>query len=587
MPDLSRRAVVGAGLGLGAVGALGAAGYGFGLFNPNERPGSRGVEFDAPVPQARSDLNLLILMVDQERSWETLPTALDLPNHWRIANRGTSFTGMNVTSPLCTPSRSVFWTGQHVQHTKVQDNTNVPLVGRPLDPAIPTLGHMLREAGFYTAYKGKWHLNVLPTDAAWETAPDRADALEPYGYSDYGWGPELIDTQHGWKFDGRIAQDAVDWLTNKAGALDLPWALTVSFVNPHDIMFFDATGEQARTRVQNIVPGPVRPAPDDPLYRATGEFGLPRNFRSPDHGGQVPAQADYDRFMDYFYGPMPHDDVEAWVRFSEYYYNCIRDVDRHLGTVLDALERNGQADSTIVVLVSDHGEMGGVHGLRQKGPWMYRENLNVPFVVSHPDARTPRENAGLVSAVDFAPTVLGIVGMDPSEVGHRYMAMRGKDVSGDLTNSSTERSRTDDGVLVTYSVSHHNDPEFAETALRNRITDSGMERLRNSMRTGLFPDFKARSFMRGIVTDNFKFARYFSPREHHRPETIEELTSRNDLELFDLRNDSGETRNLAVESELPTEVLTTLNTKLNALLDVEVGPDDGRDMPGPVFYWRG
>jgi len=196
-------------------------------------------------------------------------------------------------------------------------------------------------------------------------------------------------------------------------------------------------------------------------------------------------------------------------------------------------------------------------------------------------------NTGLVSAVDFAPTMLGLVGMDPSEAQSRYAAMRGTDVSGELTSSSTERSRSGGGALVTYSVSHHNDPEFAATALRNRTTSSGMERLRNSLHTGLFPDFKARSFMRGIVTDDFKFARYFSPREHHKPETIDEITSRNDLELFDLRGDLGETRNLAVGNELSTDVLTTLNSKLNALLDAEGGQDDGRDMPGPHFYWRG
>ena len=584
MPHISRRAVVG---GIGALGALGAASYGANLFGSREPSGSRGVDMAAPVPQGLGDLNLLVLMVDQERSWETLPASLDLPNHHRIASRGTSFTKMNVTSPLCTPSRSVFWTGQHVQHTKVQDNSNVPLMGRPLDPAIPTLGHMLREAGFYTAYKGKWHLHELPKDPAWENAPLRSDALEPYGYSDYGWGPELIDTQDGWKYDGRIAQDAVEWLTNKATTLDQPWALTVSFVNPHDIMFFDATGEQAKLRVQNTVPGPVRPAPDDPLYASAGRFGLPRDFPPTGAAGQVPAQADYERFMDAFYGPIPHGNVEAWIRFSEYYYNCIRDVDRHLGTVLDALERNGQADNTIVILVSDHGEMGGVHGLRQKGPWMYRENLNVPFVVSHPDARTPRVNSGLVSAVDFAPTVLGLAGLDRRDVESRYTAISGADISADLTASSTDRSRLDVGALVTYSVSHHADPEFAETALRNQTIDSGLERLANSIRSGLFPSFDARSFMRGIVTDNFKFARYFSPRDHHRPDTMDDLTRRNDLELFDLREDPGETRNLAAGDELPADLITRLNASLNALLDAEVGPDDGRDMPGPRVFWRG
>jgi len=583
MPRVSRRTVIGG----AALGALGAAGYGLGWFGPKERPGSGGVNRDAPVPKARKDLNLLILMVDQERSWETLPASLDLPNHRRIAERGTYFSGLQVTSPLCTPSRSVFWTGQHVQHTGVQDNTNVPLMGRPLDPAIPTIGHMLREAGYYTAYKGKWHLHELPQDAAWESAADRPDALEDYGFSDYGWGPELIDSQAGWKFDGRIALDAAQWLTGKAGNLEQPWALTVSFVNPHDIMFFDATGDQADTRVQNVLPGPVLPLPDDPIYQNSDAYGLPRDFKESGYDGQLPAQADYDRYMDYFYGSMSHSNVEAWIRFSQYYYNCIRDVDRHLGTVLDALERSGQADNTVIVLVSDHGEMGGVHGLRQKGPWMYRENLNVPFVISHPDSRTARVNEGLVSAVDFTPTMLGLVGLDGQSVMDRYTAIRGSDMSGELSSGSTERSRSGRGALVTYSVSHHSDPDFAKAVFENQEIDSALGRLGNSVNAGLVPDFSARSFMRGIVTDDYKFARYFSPREHHVPSSLEELRARNDLELFDLRQDPGETRNLAAVATVPDPLLAGLNTKLNALIDSEVGPDDGRDMPGPGFYWEG
>jgi len=526
-------------------------------------------------------------MVDQERSWDTLPAELDLPNHQRIAERGTSFTNMNVTSPLCTPSRSVIWTGQHVQHTKVQDNTNVPLVGRPLDPAIPTLGHMLRDAGFYTAYKGKWHLHELPQDLPWEAARDRPDALEAYGYSDYGWGPELIDSHHGWKFDGRIALDAADWLVNTGDTLDQPWALTVSFVNPHDIMYFDATGDQARSRVQDSFPGPVLPAPEDPLYRTITNSEAPRNFGRPMPQSQIATQTDYARFMDHFYGVLPYEDVEAWVRFANYYYNCIRDVDRHIGTVLDALDRSGQADNTIVVLISDHGEMGGVHGLRQKGPWMHRENLAVPFVVSHPDAREPRANSGLVSALDFAPTMLGLVGLDRRAAKQRYTAMRGHDVSDDLANRSTQRSRSGTGALITYSVSHHGDADFAKIALANRASSSVFERLANSASVGFLPSTQARSFMRGIVTEDYKFARYFSPRDHHTPANIAELTQRNDLELFDLKNDPGETTNLAASGSAPDPLIGTLNAQLNALIAAEIGIDDGRDMPGPAVLWKG
>ena len=563
----------------------GAAGFGWKWFT-KEAPGTRGVNHDAAVPKLRKDLNLLIIMVDQERPWDTLPSGLDLPHHFRIADRGTCFSNMNVTSLLCTPSRSVIWTGQHVQHTRVQDNTNVPLVGRPLNPAIPTLGHMLRDAGFYTAYKGKWHLHELPKEAAWQHSPQREDALEEYGFSDYGWGPEFIDEQAGWKYDGRIAEDAARWLTGKSSDLGQPWALTVSFVNPHDIMYFDATGRQAETRVQNVFPGPVLAHPDDPLYQFENWNDTPRNFRSSAYPGQMPAQSDYDRYMDYFYGEMPHDNVEAWVRFSQYYYNCIRDVDQHIGTVLNALDATGQADRTIIVLVSDHGEMGGVHGLRQKGPWMYRENIGVPFVVSHPDARTQNTNPGIVSALDFTPTMLSLVGADKQAVKHRYTAMRGSDVSEYLGTTATPRSQSGDGALITYSVGHHIDTEFARANFekrRARETDDDFERQADA---GWMPDLSPRGFMRGIVTDDYKFARYFSPREHHTPTSIDTLKSRNDLELFDLKSDPGETKNLAVMGDASDDLVLSLNGKLNALIAAEVGHDDGRDLPGPTFLWR-
>lgn len=563
----------------------GAAGFGW-KWLTKEAPGTRGVNQSAAIPKSRNDLNLLIIMVDQERPWGTLPDDIDLPHRFRIAERGTSFTNMNVTSPLCTPSRSVFWTGQHVQHTHVQDNTNIPLIGRPLNPAIPTLGHMLRDAGFYTAYKGKWHLHELPKDAAWGQSSKREDALEAYGYSDYGWGPEFIDEQAGWKHDGKIAADAARWLTGKSDTLEKPWALTVSFVNPHDIMYFDATGEQAKTRVQNVFPGPVLPHPDDPIYQFDRWGNAPRNLRSSAYSGQIPTQADYDRYMNYFYGEMPHDNVEAWVRFSQYYYNCIRDVDQHIGTVLDALEATGQADRTVVAFVSDHGEMGGVHGLRQKGPWMYRVNIGVPFVVSHPDTNAQNTNPGIVSALDFTPTMLGLVGMDDQAVKHRYTAIRGSDVSEHLGANTTPRSESGDGALITYSVGHHVDIEFARANFEKRRPRETGDDYERQADAGWLPDFSPRGFMRGIVTEAYKFARYFSPRQHHAPTSLETLKARNDLELFDLKSDSGETKNLAVTNQATDELILAMNDKLNNLIAKEVGPDDGRDLPGPTFLWR-
>ena len=67
------------------------------------------------------------------------------------------FENHQINSCVCTSSRSVLYTGQHIQQTKMFDNTNFPWISS-MSTDIPTIGHMLREAGYYMAYKGKWHL---------------------------------------------------------------------------------------------------------------------------------------------------------------------------------------------------------------------------------------------------------------------------------------------------------------------------------------------------------------------------------------------------------------------------------------------
>src|SRR3546814_17146772 len=90
---------------------------------------------------------------------------------------------------------------------------------------------------------------------------------------------------------------------------------------------------------------------------------------------------------------MRHDDEESWHRFINYYYNCLRDVDRRLGQLLWALKESGQIDNTIIIYTSDHGERAGAHGMRQKGATMYREEANIPMIVAppaFPGGRTPK-----------------------------------------------------------------------------------------------------------------------------------------------------------------------------------------------------
>jgi arylsulfatase A-like enzyme len=108
----------------------------------------------------------------------------------------------------------------------VHDNVIFPAQPE-LDPAIPTRGTLLHDAGYRTSYVGKWHLSHA-------VQPD----LEQYGFSDWegndrhfiGWAGT------GWQFDPVITDQAVRWLDANAASIRQPWFLVVALVNPHDVM---------------------------------------------------------------------------------------------------------------------------------------------------------------------------------------------------------------------------------------------------------------------------------------------------------------------------------------------------------------
>lgn len=127
--------------------------------------------------------------------------------------------------------------------------------------------------------------------------------------------------------------------------------------------------------------------------------------------------------LDTVFGPVADD--RHWYDGLNFYLNAVRDVDRSVEFVLDALEASGQADRTAVVLTSDHGEMAGSHGLRQKGNLVYDENFHVPFVFAHPDLAGGARTQALASSVDIAPTLLEIAGLDAAAAATRHPALKG------------------------------------------------------------------------------------------------------------------------------------------------------------------
>ena len=172
--------------------------------------------------------NFLVLCMDQWDTHLALPEDLEFPAMERLEAQGVSFDRHYCTVPICTPSRSTMWTGVHAVQTGLWDNTNFAWI-EELSSDIPTIGHMLREQGYYTAFKGKWHLSEVELSE---------DALERYGFADFQqWGEMFGAPLQGEQLDGTAAFETVDWLETRAPTLEQPWLLVSSLINPHDIMF--------------------------------------------------------------------------------------------------------------------------------------------------------------------------------------------------------------------------------------------------------------------------------------------------------------------------------------------------------------
>lgn len=532
------------------------------------------------APTKRPGLNILFVFSDQERYHARWPAGLSLPGHERLQKTGVSFVNHQCPATMCTSSRSVIVTGLQTPDNGMFENLDVPWM-RDLPAATPTIGHMLRKAGYYTAYKGKWHLS-REFDT---TSIDRfmTPGMEKYGFADnFSPGDLIGHTLGGYSFDQITAGSAINWLRSKGRPLaddGKPWCMFVSFVNPHDVMYFntDAPGESVqdtgRLRLQTAR------APHHALYRATWDQPLPRSLRQPfDEAGRPRAHGEFDRIWDHVLGHVPPEDAR-WKRFNDYYINCIRNVDRSLEAVLAELEELGLAQNTIVVYTSDHGEMAGAHGLRGKGPFAYRETTHLPLHIVHPDVSGGRRCRALTSHIDFVPTLLAFAGLRPDQAGEAAgRALPGEDLSGLLGNPESRGiDAVRDATLFTYSGLASNDSAVFDFAAR--AVAAGKDPKEEAKKQGFRPDLRKRGSVRSAFDGRHRFTRYFAPLDHNSPQTLDDLFKWNDVELYDLDKDPGETRNLAADRAKNAKLILAMNRKLEAAIKKEIGKDDGRELP--------
>ncbi len=364
-----------------------------------------------------------------------------------------------TASAACTPSRACIMTGQYntgVDQTTGMFRTTDDVIW--LDPAgIPTIGDWFRAAGYSTHYFGKWHVSD----------PQPPDYLEPWGFAD--WESSYPEPHGGDSYnlgvyrDVGFANDLVDFFAQKGEtSSSAPWLAVGSLVDPHDCSSWPVNWQLPQD--QGVVPWTQYPPP--PSIPSIGQNSLPDpdmngfavslnpdgfpqdNFSLPPTFGENLAGkpgCQYDYSLKYGLAiksksevllPYPFqlqgNDSTAWfIAYDQFYTYCTYLVDLQLRRILQALDANNLTDNTIVVFLSDHGEMTGAHGgMIQKWHNAYEEIIRVPMVISSPlvntDAQKMRRFTQPTSSIDVAPTLLGLAGFSASEVNGLKQSMSGQ-----------------------------------------------------------------------------------------------------------------------------------------------------------------
>jgi N-acetylglucosamine-6-sulfatase len=345
--------------------------------------------------------NIVFILVDDLR-WDALGYAghpfAQTPNIDRLAQEGARFTNAFVTTPLCSPSRASFLTGQYVHKHGVEGNGD----NAALSHRLITFPKLLHDAGYETGYFGKWHMG---NDDSPRPGFDRWVSFRGQGvYND----PEF-------NIDGNRQQQE-GYMT------DLLSRYAVDFIRaPHTKPFCVYLAHKA-------VHGPFTPA-----ARYTADFSDREIPRAPSAKVEPEGKPALTR-------PLPVDPArkagakknagpvgpsDELVRNQ---LRCLRSIDDGVGGILKALADTGKLKETVVIFTSDNGYFWGEHKLGDKR-WAYDESIRIPMVISHSGSIAEGLRVGEMALnIDIAPTVLALAGLKPpkSMHGRSLMPLFGK-----------------------------------------------------------------------------------------------------------------------------------------------------------------
>ena len=370
--------------------------------------------------------NILWICTDQQR-YDTIGALnnpqVHTPNIDRLAASGVAFERAYCQSPICTPSRASFLTGMYPSTVQACMNGNDRWA-----EAAPLVTALLADAGYDCALAGKLHLAGVygraeprpkhdgyrlfhwshdPEDQ-WEAGHAYADWLAELGYdlgemrkNPHDIPPDLHQTT--WCSDR-----AIDFIEADHGGK--PWLMSVNIFDPHE-PFDPPRSYLDRFDAESL---------SGPLFRES-DLAAQAHLAAIDF--QTPARR-------------PEEFNAKWIQAA--YYAMIELVDDNVGRMLDALERSGQRENTLVIFMSDHGEMLGDHGLLLKGCRFYEGLVRVPLILSWPGqflAGFRRE--ALVELRDIAPTLLELAGLPAPD------RMQGRSLAGLLSEANAPDAHRD------------------------------------------------------------------------------------------------------------------------------------------------
>ena len=338
--------------------------------------------------------NVVLILVDDLR-WDDLGVAghpfVETPAIDRLAREGTRFLNAFATTPLCSPSRAAILTGQYVHTNGIIDNTARDAASHRLGTfAIP-----LANAGYQTAFFGKWHMGNddtrRPGWTHWVAMKGQGEAVNPKLNVD----GERIEAK------GYVTDVLTDYaLRFMEGTRGQPFMVFLAHKALHP-------------NVQQRDDGSVAPLQGQgagfiPADRHRGRYSNAVVARRPNATTPVQRKPALQRTSSDSATGTPDQDVRDRLEM-------LLAVDESLQRIRQALSDMGELDNTIVILTSDHGYFYGEHGLNEERRLAYDETARVPLIIRYPrSVRAGNTPAQLVQLIDLAPTILTLAGVADS-----------------------------------------------------------------------------------------------------------------------------------------------------------------------------